>query len=197
MTPTHNATRRPANSRTYTPPMARPREHRPLPARTRAPRTAALLAAAAALPACTPDAVGPHNAQPPAGELVVVNAFSPVELRVHPLTRVVLNPQRGANEIEAHLELIDRFGHTVKALGEFNFSLYRTGGVGDPTEQLMRWSVDLSNPNANAEPYDMVTRTYRLILTGAPTEGRGERGLLLVARFTPIDGATISSTHRF
>jgi len=130
-------------------------------------------------------------------EVIVVNPFSPTELRVHPLTRVVVNAQSGRREIEAHVELIDRFGHPVKALGVFNFSLYRTGGTGDPTEQLMRWTIDLEDPAANAEPYDLVTRTYRVVLAGAPDEPRGERGLLLVARMTVLDGRTISSTHRF
>jgi hypothetical protein len=143
---------------------------------------------------------GPRSgvrADPDDPGVIIVNPFSPEELRVHPLTRVVRNAQTGGREIEAHVELIDRFGHPVKALGTFNFSLYRTGGAGDPTEQLIRWTVDLETAAANAEPYDLVTRTYRLVLSGAPTEPRTERGLLLVARMTLLDGRTISSTHRF
>lgn len=163
-------------------------------------------AAAAGVLACavawSAGCAGPERETPPDVDgndpgVIIANPFPPTELRVHPLTRIVTDPQRGSREVEAHVELIDRFGHSVKALGTFNFSLYRTGGVGDPTEQLRHWSVDLSTGEANARPYDMVTRTYRLVLAGVPDEPRDARGLLLVARLTLLDGRTISSTHRF
>jgi hypothetical protein len=133
-------------------------------------------------------------------DVVYVNPFAARELRIHPLTRVIDDPAAGARSIEAHIELLDRFGHPVKALGQFNFTLYRGdagGSTADPLEQLKRWSVDLSDPGGNSAVYDIVTRTYQIILTDVPGSPGSERGFELVVRFTSEENITVSSTHRF
>ena len=126
-----------------------------------------------------------------------VNPFAPETMRVHPLTRFTTDAVDGDPRIDAHFELFDANRDPVKALGLVSFQLYREDvGSGSPI-QLERWQVDLTDPAANAEPYDRVTRTYRLSLRGVPTSVTQTTRLLLLAQFTTPEGRTLSATHRF
>lgn len=178
------------------------------PRRDRAARRAAattLLLVVAATPGCITDLTTPRDEIGTPGEIngrqvIYVNPFAARELRIHPLTRVIEQDANNARSIEAHVELLDRFGHPVKSLGTLNFTLYRGdagGSAANPLEQLKRWSVDLSNPAQNSAVYDIVTRTYQVILTDVPGSNGSERGFELVVRFTSREDVPVSSTHRF
>ncbi|MFG0293896.1 MAG: hypothetical protein ACF8MJ_12195 [Phycisphaerales bacterium JB050] len=142
---------------------------------------------------------GPSTARTSTGVTVrYINPFAPETLRIHPLTRFVTDPVDGDPRIDAHFELFDTHRDPVKALGVISFQLYRDDeSSGGSPIQLERWQVDLTDPAANAEPYDRVTRTYRLSLRGVPESVSQSSRLLLLAQFTTPDGQTLSATHRF
>src|SRR5205809_166521 len=96
----------------------------------------------------TPPATAPPPAPAP--------PLAPERLRIHPLTRVTTEatPDGPQQQIVCHLELKDRFGHSVKALGRLRVELYRpaTADAGSPvseTQELI-WDIDLRDPVENA-----------------------------------------------
>lgn len=126
--------------------------------------------------------------------------FAPVEVRVHPLTRFVREKDEdGGHRIEAHIEMLDQAGDGVKGAGTLSIELYRgsgpVSGVGEK-DQLDRWTINLADPKVNAEAYDRVTRTYRVILTGLPNDLKGPDGLTLRIRLTTPTGRQLSSEAR-
>ena len=129
--------------------------------------------------------------------------FAPVRLVIHPLTRVVRDPATGEERIEVHLELQDRWEDSVKWLGVVVFELFREAptAINGPGghEEVKSWKVDLSQPEENSRPYDRVTRTYRLTLVGLPDShayGASAGSMRLTARFTTIEGRTLTATYK-
>jgi hypothetical protein len=92
-------------------------------------------------------------------------------MRVHPLTHVDPGEPAAQNptpsQLVLHLELLDRFGDSVKGLGTLSVQLYKpTPGIspGIETEEL-RWDVPgMDDPAANTRRFDVATRTYRIPL---------------------------------
>ncbi len=127
------------------------------------------------------------------GAVHYVNPFEPERVHVHGLTGMTI--VNGEPRINAHIELFDVYGQSVKALGSCVFQLYAgVGSGGDLGEQLNRWVVDLSDPATNAAAYDRVTRTYRVALTDAPPP-EAMRGYVLKVQFRSIAGTMISAQH--
>jgi hypothetical protein len=103
-------------------------------------------------------------------------ALAPSSIEVHPLTRIAA-VRNGTRSLVLHLEVRDSFGHAIKALGRTRVELYRPvegAGTGSgsvvivPSQQNV-WTVDLTDPNANAVAWDgMITRTYTLSLGELP-----------------------------
>ena len=126
--------------------------------------------------------------------------FAPVQLVVHPLTRVAKDPNTGDERVELHLELRDRWEDSVKWLGSVVIELFcesppianaTTGG-----EQLKRWRVELANADSNVMAYDRITRTYRLTLVDLPSD-KGKLGVWkLEARWTLPEGRTLTASQR-
>lgn len=125
--------------------------------------------------------------------------FAPTAIRIHPLTRLVVEKTEGA-AVQAHIELTDRWGDSVKWLGTMVFELYRDapagGGVAGGQEQINVWSLDLSDPDANAKAYDRVTRTYRATLTEVGVQPRSRLNLSLRVGFNSPEGRQLTATHR-
>ncbi len=104
------------------------------------------------------------------------SAFSPAAVRIHPLTHVEFSPADPASGSAAdrstlilHLEVLDAWADTTKALGTLRVDLFRPGpGVAPGIEtQTLAWDVtDLQDPETNSRRYDRATRTYRLPLRG-------------------------------
>lgn len=116
-------------------------------------------------------------------------AFEPVLLSVHPLTRLTRSPD-GTGRADVHFELFDRFGHPVKGLGNvlveaLTRPMAAVGGAGG--EQLGLWGADLSVPRTNADAYDPVTRTYRLMVSEIPTAVWLDETVEVLVRFMPTD----------
>lgn len=173
-----------------------------------ATRSGALLLAGAIVASCAPPP--PTGADGPAEQArAAADALAPDRLRIHPLTRITritreTSGKTGAVETQlaCHLELKDRFGHAVKALGRMRIELYRPtssepGGVGGGVveNQDLVWEVDLRDPEKNALLYDdLVTRTYALHLGGLPewvvrwSAGEShEPWITIKATFTAVD----------
>ena len=133
---------------------------------------------------------------------VEAGVFVPERLRVHGLTRLIGATNNEGARIDLHFELVDRFGHGVKALGEVRVELYEGSMSGDRLRegatQRRLWRLDLRDPDANAEAYDRVTRTYWLILRDLPEEviRNPSGGLQLQVRFTLPGGHEVSAVHR-
>lgn len=159
---------------------------------------------------------GPDGGLPgPGPRHVDISALVPERLRIHPLTRFTESDD-GETQLVLHLELRDRFGHSIKSLGKLYIELDRPreGGI-DPTMPPpsadgagpdgratdVYWEVDLRNPETNALMYDdLISRTYLIYLGGLPgwaeRWARGDPGaalddaLTLRATFypTPFNG---------
>lgn len=140
----------------------------------------------------------PERPRQPRGERP--NMFAPVEVRIHPLTRMIHEKDEdGGNRIEAHIEMLDEAGDGVKGAGMLSIELYRgsgpVSGVGEQ-DQLDRWSINLADRQINAEAYDRVTRTYRVVLTGLPRYLKGPEGLTLHIRLTTPGGRQLAAEAR-
>ena len=150
---------------------------------------AALLVAA---PAC---AVRPKPAGSPknTGAVAGTSAFEPVELRIHPLTRIRESSDGVGHSVDLYFELLDRWGHGVKALGTLTVELraINAGGQREPF-QVRSWTVALSEPGVNSAAYDRVTRTYHIVLEDVPA---GSDGSELLARFRGSHGNQIVATY--
>lgn len=147
--------------------MTRPHT-RPHPSRSLAALGA--LALAALLPACGGADWQWTEPVRPAGVLRPgYNAFAPHAVRVFPLTRLGRDDE-GQPAIVCHVELRDRWGDPVKALGHLQVQLYRPMGGVDAraATQILKWDVALENERVNAQSYDPATQTYRLVLVGLP-----------------------------
>lgn len=155
------------------------------------PITGALCALAVLAGCLQPKQAGQRDPWTPAD-----SPLAAATMRLHPLTRFL--PATGNAEmlqIEAHVELMDRWGHPTKELGTLVFALRRSSGIaGGGPEQLKRWIIQMEDPEINAQRYDPVTRTYRVLLgeiprpyafTGAPT---------LEASFTTLTGRTLGAS---
>lgn len=100
------------------------------------------------------------------------DAFQPVRLRVHPLTRVTREAS-GDEILLCHLELRDRFDQVVKCLGLAQVELFPADAQGKPKDETIEperlWQVDLRDPKKNSDTFDgVVTHTYALHLGSLP-----------------------------
>lgn len=105
----------------------------------------------------------------------VSNPFAAQTLQIHPLTQIDPNPRMPDGtpdprpRILLHLELKDRYGDTVKALGTFHAELFKSdGGLAQSMEErVMDWTEQaFLDPVSNTGRFDPATRTYRIALTG-------------------------------
>ncbi len=134
------------------------------------------------------------------GVVVRDNPFAPVEIRIHPLTRVLREKDAdGEASIEAHIEMIDQVGDSVKGAGLLTLELYHSAGATSQFatgNQIERWTLDLVDQKGNSEAYDRVTRTYRVILTGFPESVGTAQTMTLRVRLTTPSGRQLSSEAR-
>ena len=161
-------------------------------------RSAVVLFGALALAAC--------DATPKRSPEATVRAdyewpFAAARIQIHPLTRLVKDPDEPrVLQIEAHVELIDRWGHDTKGVGVMRFELYRAsaaeGGADPEPRQELVWTLDLTDPAAASARYDPVTRTFVVPLDEVPEwSTEGARPTLLVRLTTP-DGRRLTATRR-
>lgn len=132
-------------------------------------------------------------------------AFSPVSLRIHPLTHVELETAGDQRTLLIlHFELLDRTADAVKGLGSLQVELYRPGPGATPgiESQALRWDIpEFADIEGNSRRFDTATRTYRVQLVAPPwvsewlsedggsrLRGSSPRWLRLRAAFTTAEG---------
>lgn len=120
--------------------------------------------------------------------------FDAADMRLHPLTRIVL--RNGAPALDAYAEVIDAWGDTAKTLGVFRLELRRSGLREGDLEDAVRWEVDVRDPATNSVRFDRVTRAYLLRLQDLPAWVSSDPHAVLSATFVRTDGVSFSSTLR-
>lgn len=98
----------------------------------------------------------------PAAAAALLTEMEPTEARVHPLTRLEPGPGAGGERLSVHFELLDQFGQGTKWLGrvEIVLSPRRSGLAAIVGGGEQRYVRDLTQPRANADAFDWVTRCY-------------------------------------
>ena len=90
--------------------------------------------------------------------------FWPMRMRLHPLSRLVTNPETGETVIEVRIELFDDTGDTVKGIGLVRINLHEIplpeGGGSVSEMPVATWNRDLRDLELNELHFDDVTRTY-------------------------------------
>ena len=89
--------------------------------------------------------------------------YWPARMRVHPLSRLVIEPGSERVVIEARLEFLDVEGHTTKASGELRVDLNDDSNK-TWAGSLADWKLELADPAINRRHFDDVTQTYLLRL---------------------------------
>lgn len=125
--------------------------------------------------------------------------FAPVRVRVHPLTRFIRAGSPDAEpRIDAHIELLDRWGLPVRALGELRLFARFGSAASDAIARtrpdfagVIAWSIDMTDPDRNANNfYDRVTHTYRIELSDPALRLVGDEPFTLEALFI-MPGAVV------
>jgi hypothetical protein len=101
----------------------------------------------------------PRSATPAQG-IHAVWPFWPTQMRIHPLTRIIRDEERGALVLEARIEFTDREGSTSKAAGQLTLTLHESARDRRVSEPVQVWNQNLSDLNVNRRQYDEVTRKY-------------------------------------
>lgn len=112
--------------------------------------------------------------------------FAPARLRLHPLSHLERDEVGLPKRLVCHAEFQDRWFDSVKACGVIEVQLYRGSNTPGMDEQIARWTVDLTDLEANARWFDPVTRTYRVQLDlPAWTERATTGSMRLRAEYVP------------
>ncbi len=146
---------------------------------------------AAVLCACCLAGCASPRAGETAGAAGRAHAFQAERLVIHPLTRVV-RAADGRIRIEAHFELLDRYGIGVRELGRLEFEA-RTGSSEVPGSV---WRKDLRTGEANTAQFDRITGMYGATLEDQPEGLLASGRIALTIRFTALDGRVLAATWR-
>ena len=85
--------------------------------------------------------------------------YWPTEIRIHPLSRLVIDQEAAATVIEARIELRDRDGYTCRGCGQLRLDL-APYSLDESAQPVATWNLSLDDAEFNRERYDKVTRTY-------------------------------------
>jgi hypothetical protein len=119
--------------------------------------------------------------------------FWPETMRLHPLTRLVLDVDSGDAVIESRIEFLDREEDTTKGWGRLRIDLHDESDGPNETARA-EWNLDLRDPGVNRQYFDDVTRTYLFRLELAP--GQLPEQPVLRAYFLAANGAELKSSLR-
>jgi hypothetical protein len=112
-----------------------------------------------------------------------MDMFTPVKIRVHPLSRVL--PEAGAAGpiVEARLEFTDQFGDIGKGAAPVYFEVFKYEPLmpGHRGDRLNVWNFDLAKPDANKQHWDAITRTYLFKLPLPPGSLKEQTRVVLAA----------------
>jgi hypothetical protein len=135
------------------------------------------------------------SCQPPKRTLTGsgMDMFTPVKMRLHPLSRIVTPPAPAEPIAEARIELMDQFDDICKGAGAVYCELFVYSGFGQNHrgERIGVWNFDLNKPEANKQHWDGITRTYLLKLplpTGSSVALKKQAKVVLAATWTLPNG---------
>ncbi|HVS72546.1 MAG TPA: hypothetical protein VHQ47_14920 [Phycisphaerae bacterium] len=120
-----------------------------------------------------------------------MDMFTPVNVRIHPLSRLVPAAGKEPATLQARLEFTDQFHDVTKAAGAGAFEFFAPAAIGHGPK-LAAWTVDLNDPAANHEHWDAVTRTYLFTLP-LPPGAPADKGTLTVT-FTLPNGQKLTDS---
>lgn len=137
--------------------------------------------------ACTLGCDAPPRTSP--GVDARTDAFRPVALRVHPLTRVREHGE--GRTVEACIELIDADGLPVRDLGVFDLVL-RSGVRDEAAMTRQSWTCDVTSRADNTARFDAMGHVYLISLD---LEGTAmPAGSTLDVTFTARDGTRLAGS---
>jgi hypothetical protein len=115
--------------------------------------------------------------------------FTPVKMRLHPLSRLITSPPT----VEARLEFTDQFGDIEKSVGMAHFELfaYDVIAFAHKGKRLGQWDESLVTPDDNRNHWDAITRTYLFKLSPDGALAGHDR-VVLAATFTLPNGEKLS-----
>ena len=120
--------------------------------------------------------------------------FWPQQMRIHPLTQFVTDRKSGDRLVEVRIEFVDGYGHTTKAVGQFDVEL-RSAATQDPVQEpLGAWDRNLRDMEINRDHYDDVTQTYLFRLNVQNVEIPEDPELR--AYFSSGDGWYLQATYQ-
>jgi hypothetical protein len=133
---------------------------------------------------------GCPSAKPPSLVGTGMDMFAPVELRVHPLSRITTdNATDNGRVVEVRIELADQMKDTTKGVGVLTFTLARSSTLTNTV--VDRWEAAIDTPDANKDHWDSITRTY-LFRRQLPA-GIRDHELLLTATLALPNGSTVQN----
>ncbi len=137
------------------------------------------------------DATPASSAQFELEEATTEWPYWPTTMRIHPLTRIVRDRDRGNGAIiEARIEFSDQFGTTTRGAGQLRLELVDLVEGGALLEE---WNNDLRSLASNELHFDDITRTYLFRLELRPELDR--RQIELRAYFLSIDGSRLAAQY--
>ena len=118
--------------------------------------------------------------------------IEPVQIRIYPTTR--FTTRQGSTVLKARVELFDEMGDSVKAVGRFQFGLYRDGDQGDGSlaKRLYTWHVSTLTLDDQRQFYESVSRTYLFVLDLG--QWKPQPSAALRVTFTFPHGARLETT---
>jgi len=131
----------------------------------------------------------------------VHDAFQPVEIRIHPLSRWIdpsgqtplpaASAEAGSRaELEVRVEAVDRDGIETRSLGLLWIELECTGA------QWTVGPVNLSDPLVNRSTFELITRTYRLSVVLPPSARPGPGSEVVITAFLRLPNGELLEARR-
>ena len=119
--------------------------------------------------------------------------FAAESLGLLSLTRFDID-EDGQPVLYCYFELLDAWGHGVKAPGLLTVQMYREGAATQAEPELV-WRADMNDPEANSSLYDEGTRAYRVPLGGVPswaTQGQARARIRVLLQTQSVDGRAVT-----
>jgi hypothetical protein len=115
----------------------------------------------------------------------------PTSMRVYPSSRFTRTTE-GLTLFEAHLEMLDDMGDSIKAVGDYRLELLAVDESGAIGRRLYVWNVAMLTLDDQMRHYDSVTRTYRLRLR-LDEHGQPPSPVALRVLFRPVQGPRLEA----
>ena len=110
----------------------------------------------------------PRSGRSPAVREAITWPYAPASIRVHPISRIKIDPETGQAHVKAHIEFLDIDGFSTRGIGRLEFVLSGQGDGSTVSISKTTWECDLNNPDTNSEYFDEVTRAYLATLELSP-----------------------------